>query len=64
MADKRTTPEAAAGASPRKRPAPTIDLTATEVQPAAAAGEPPPHPAAEPTQSDPPSDTSSDFGPG
>ncbi len=44
MADKRTTLEVAAGASPRKRAAPTIDLTATEVQPAAAAGEPPPMP--------------------
>jgi hypothetical protein len=37
MADKRTTPEAAASASPRKRAAPTIDLTATEVPPVAAA---------------------------
>ena len=35
MADKRTTPEEAASASPRKRAAPTIDLTATEVQPVA-----------------------------
>lgn len=31
MADKRTTPEAAEGARRRKRAAPTIDLTATEV---------------------------------
>jgi hypothetical protein len=44
MADKRTTPEVAASASPRKREAPTIDLTATEVEPATAAGEPPPVP--------------------
>jgi hypothetical protein len=33
--------------------APTIDLTATEVQPAAAAGEPPPQATAEPPPSDP-----------
>lgn len=36
MADKRTTPGPAAGASRRKRAAPTIDLTATEVPPPAA----------------------------
>ena len=52
MADKRTTPDPAEGAGRRKRPAPTIDLTATEVpeagqpqgaahQPAAAPPEPP-----------------------
>jgi hypothetical protein len=52
MADKRTTLEEAASASPRKRAAPTIDLTATEVPPVAdsetapavedeSAGEPP-----------------------
>ena len=48
MADKRTTPDPAEGARRRKRPAPTIDLTATEVpeaaaavQPQAAADEPP-----------------------
>jgi hypothetical protein len=48
MADKRTTPDPAEGARRRKRPAPTIDLTATEVpeakateQPQAAAEEPP-----------------------
>ncbi len=41
MADKRTTPESAAGARRRKRAAPTIDLTATEVPPAPAAGDPP-----------------------
>ena len=54
MADKRTTPEAHAGARRRKRAAPTIDLTATEVKPAAggrrreqpAAYEPQPPPAA------------------
>ena len=43
MADKRTTPDPAQGAGRRKRPAPTIDLTATEVQEAvaaAAAGQP------------------------
>ncbi len=56
MADKRTTPDPAEGARRRKRPAPTIDLTATEVpeanaaeQPQAAADEPataPPEPSA------------------
>ena len=47
MADKRTTPDPAEGARRRKGPAPTIDLTATEVaaksaadEPRAAAGEP------------------------
>jgi hypothetical protein len=39
MADKRTTPDPAEGARRRKRPAPTIDLTATEV-PEVAADEP------------------------
>jgi hypothetical protein len=48
MADKPTPPDPAEGARRRKRPAPTIDLTATEVpgaktaeQPQAAADEPP-----------------------
>ena len=63
MADKRTTPEAPKRRSARrpwprakKRAAPTIDLTATEVQPAASAGEPPPPPthAAEPPAPEPP----------
>jgi hypothetical protein len=40
MADKRTTPDPAEGARRRKRPAPTIDLTATEVPEAAAAAQP------------------------
>jgi hypothetical protein len=40
MADKRTTPDPAEGARRRKRPAPTIDLTATEVREAAAAAQP------------------------
>ena len=31
MSDKRTTPDPAEGARRRKRPAPTIDLTATDV---------------------------------
>jgi hypothetical protein len=51
MADKRTTPDPAEGARRRKRPAHTIDLTATEVpeatapeQPQAAAAEPPAEP--------------------
>src|SRR5260221_14342810 len=39
MADKRTTPDPAEGGR-RKRPAPTIDLTATEVPASAAADEP------------------------
>jgi len=42
MANKRTTPEPAAGASRRKRAAPTIDLTATEVPSTATASKPPP----------------------
>jgi len=40
MADKRTTPDPAEGAGRRKRPAPTIDLTATEVPEAAPAAQP------------------------
>jgi hypothetical protein len=62
MADKRTTPEEAASASSRKRAAPTIDLTATEVPPAAgsetgpagedvSAGEPPGEPSDAPKTS-------------
>src|SRR5664280_3554204 len=59
MADKRTTPETPAGAQPdapqdagsgprrKKRAAPTIDLTATEMPS-------PPHAAAPPPRSDPP----------
>jgi len=54
MADKRTGPGAHEGARRGKRAAPTIDLTATEVKPAAAAGAPPPRAAAEPPQSAPP----------
>ncbi len=58
MADKRTTPEDPQGMSdtprPKKRAAPTIDLTATEVPPVAAAGEPPPNAGDAPVQSDPP----------
>jgi hypothetical protein len=42
MSDKRKTPEAAEGASPRKRAVPTIDLTATEVPPDATGDEAPP----------------------
>ena len=46
MSDKRTTPDPAERAPRRKRSAPTIDLTATEVPPAAAdsgqPSEPPP----------------------
>lgn len=51
MAEKRTTPEAGAGR--RKRAAPTIDLTATEVPAAAAPSEPPSEPP--PPADDPPS---------
>ena len=40
MADKRTTPDPAEGARRRKGPAPTIDLTATEVAAKSAADEP------------------------
>src|SRR5579872_5734635 len=58
MADKPTPPDPAEGARRRKRPAPTIDLTATEVpksaeQPQAAADEPaaaPPEPSAPPDE--------------
>jgi hypothetical protein len=49
MSDKRKTPEAAEGASPRKRAVPTIDLTATEVSPDVTGDEapaPPEQPAA------------------
>jgi hypothetical protein len=46
MTDKRTTPEGTEGMAepprPKRRAVPTIDLTATEVQAAAAAGDPPP----------------------
>ena len=47
MSDKRTTPDPADGARRRKRPAPTIDLTATDVSASspdhdAHAAEPPP----------------------
>jgi hypothetical protein len=48
MADKRTTPDPAARAARRKRAAPTIDLTATEVPAAVTEGTPSaqrPHPA-------------------
>lgn len=60
MAEKRTTPGAADSARRRKRAAPTIELTATEVPPVAAAtpNEPPvsdPQPAPAPVQ-EPPSD--------
>ena len=55
MSDKRTTPDPAEGARRRKRPAPTIDLTATDVSASspdheAHAAEPPPrdeHPSTE-----------------
>ena len=43
MSDKRTTPDPAESARRRKRAAPTIDLTATEV-PAAGHEEPPSEP--------------------
>jgi hypothetical protein len=53
MADKRTRPGAHEGARRGKRAAPTIDLTATEVQPAAGPSEP----AAEPAPAAPPPPT-------
>ena len=42
MTEKRPTPDAAAGKSRRKRAAPTIDLTATDVTPATSEADPPP----------------------
>ncbi|HET7803739.1 MAG TPA: hypothetical protein VFL53_05835 [Pseudolabrys sp.] len=54
MPDKRTTPDPAEGASRRKRRAPTIDLTATDVS--APAPEPDAH-AAEPPRGEHPSET-------
>jgi hypothetical protein len=58
MPDKRTTPDPAEGARRRKRPAPTIDLTATDVSASSPdheshAAEPPPrdeHPSMEATE--------------
>lgn len=44
MTDKRPTPDQTAGKGRRKRTAPTIDLTATEVPPAASEAPPPPPP--------------------
>src|SRR5262245_47973133 len=52
MSDKRTTPDPVEGASRRKRRAPTIDLTATDVS--APTPEPEPH-AAEPPRDEHPS---------
>lgn len=45
MTVKRPTPDEPAGKGRRKRAAPTIDLTATEVPPATSEADPPPHPA-------------------
>ena len=44
MTDKRPTPDETAGKGRRKRTAPTIDLTATEVPPAASEAPSPPPP--------------------
>lgn len=44
MNDKRTTPDTPAGKGRRKRAAPTIDLTATEVPPVTSEADPPPPP--------------------
>lgn len=44
MTEKRTMPDAAAGKSRRKRAAPTIDLTATDMTPATSEADPPPPP--------------------
>jgi len=58
MAEKRATPEDSEKMSdtprPKKRAAPTIDLSATEVPQAAASGEPAPRETAGPPPSDPP----------
>ena len=56
MADKRKAPVAPEGALRRKRAAPTIDLTATEVPPASESGEPTPAAAAEPLPHEPSAD--------
>jgi hypothetical protein len=42
MNDKRATPDSPAGKGRRKRAAPTIDLTATEVPPVTSEADPPP----------------------
>src|SRR5690348_2291994 len=52
MSDKRTTPDPVEGGSRRKRPAPTIDLTATDVS--APTPEPEPHAAEPPRGEHPP----------
>lgn len=44
MTVKRPTPDETAGKGRRKRAAPTIDLTATEVPPVTSEADPPPHP--------------------
>lgn len=77
MADKRTTPQtpegapqaapqdAAQGSRRKKRAAPTIDLTATEMQPPEAASPPPSDPPPAPAQEPPPEpakDTPADMG--
>ena len=46
MTDKRPTPDASAGKGRRKRVAPTIDLTATEIPPVTSEADPPPPQAA------------------
>jgi len=53
MPDKRTTPDPASRAPRRKRPAPTIDLTATEVPQAATGGGPTTPSQSPPAQEDP-----------
>ena len=62
MADKRTTPDPAEGARRRKRPAPTIDLTATEMPEAAAAQ--PPQAGADEAAAPPPEPSVTDDGAG
>ena len=54
MADKRKAPGAPEAARRGKRSAPTIDLTATEVQPTSTADEPPPQAAPPPPPQEPP----------
>ncbi len=62
MNDKRATPDTPAGKGRRKRAAPTIDLTATEVPPVTSEADPPP-PEATPVQEPPVQQTSAQEAP-
>jgi hypothetical protein len=57
MNDKRATPDTPAGKGRRKRAAPTIDLTATEVPPVTSEADPPPPPEAAPVEEPPVQET-------